>query len=80
MVVGLACTHAPATGGENVGVDDPSETAEENVTLMVVFEAAVVAPEAGVVETTESGVTTVLTVVAVVLPPFFDPFEDFPMP
>ena len=80
MVVGLACTQAPATGGDSVGVDVPSEIADENVMLIVLFDAAVVVPEAGVVELTASGVTTVFTVVAVVPPPLFEPCEDFPMP
>ena len=81
MVVGLACTQAPASGGDSVGVITPSEIADENVTLIVLFDAAVFVPEAGVVELTASGVATDVTVVvAVVPPPLFEPSEDFPMP
>jgi hypothetical protein len=72
MVVGLACTQVPATGGDSVGVVAPSEIADENVMLIALFDAAVVVPEAGVVELTASGVATVFTVV-VVPPPLFEP-------
>ncbi len=80
MVVGLACTQAPATAGAIVGVVDPSVTGVEKVMLMSALDAALDVPEAGLVVTTESGVT--FTVVCVVPPPpaFFEPLEDLPMP
>jgi hypothetical protein len=82
MVVGLACTHLPATGGVNEGCTDPSATGVENVTLMVAFDATVFAPAAGTVERMVSGVTTRGTVVVVLPSAFFgsEPDEDFPRP
>ena len=82
MVVGLGCAQAPATGGEIVGVVDPSVTGVEKVMLMSALVAAVDVPDAGLVVTTVSGVA--FTVVCVVPPPpaSFEPLplEDLPMP
>ena len=58
MVVGLACTQAPATGGVIVGVAVPSVTGDEKVTAMSALEDALVSPEEGLVETTESGLVS----------------------
>jgi len=81
MVVGFGCTQEPATGGEIVGVVDPSTTGEEKVMLMSALEAVFDAPEEGLVETIESGVTADFPVVCVVppAPALFEPW-DLPMP
>ena len=81
MVVGLAWTHAPATGGDSVGVVAPRATGVEKVTLMLVLVGAILVPEVGVVERMASGIGVVVAVVEEVPPPppaFLAPDEDFP--
>src|SRR6185437_13566511 len=82
MVVGLACTHVPATAGDRVGVTAPRATADEKVMLMSALVGAVVVPEAGEVPRTTRGVATVWWCLVVF--PLFAPGEpgevDFPMP
>ena len=75
-MVGLACTHVPATAGERVGVTVPRATGEENVICMSALDGAVSVPDAGEVETMESGVagTTVVGGLSALLPPE----EDLP--
>jgi hypothetical protein len=88
MVVGLGCTHVPATGVDREGFADPKVTGAENVTLMSAFVGAVWLPAAGDVDAMESGVVLRADVVVVweppvvapECPPVFPPEDDFARP
>jgi hypothetical protein len=80
MVVGLDCTHLPATAGARVGVTEPRETGDENVMLTSPFEAASCVPEAGEVARIERGAAAFAMVVAVAPPPLWPPEEDLSRP
>jgi hypothetical protein len=63
-VVGVISCHVPATGGERVGIGVVEASGVERLTVIVLSDATLVAPAAGVVLTTVSGALLTAVVLA----------------